>query len=335
MHLLLYNISFLIFFYLNTLMSNIPTYILGLKEPTKKIKYLKKFGINANWFVGVNPDNQTDEIFREYASPFYNLFAQKSVLRIGITHMQIWELAIKNKNPYTMIFEDDVVLNKEFNKYLDICLNNVPDDFDILYLGAIAAYKNTFGRTFLSLFNGILPSNYKDVNDYIKIPHVAVGVHAYVISQKGAVKLLSLLKGKLGSIDFDINILHLNKKIKRYLVYPELAYQTSTFNINKSNNIKSNFPILLNTLCKNIKVDKYVTLDYLLNASPFKTFNIFFLLFLIFGIILVKICKFNFATLNLMFFILLYFDLISCNLTFNTIQQVIFFYLIFITPLFF
>lgn len=314
-------------------MPDIPAYIIGKKEPVKKIEYLKKFGIDAQWFVGVNPENQTDEIFKEYVSTFYNIVGKSSVLRIGITHMQIWELAIKNKNPYTMIFEDDVVLNKNFNKYFDTCLKNVPDDFDILYLGAIGAYENNLCNTFISLFSGVLPGNYTHVNDYIKIPHVAVGIHAYIVSLKGAERLLSLLKGNLGGVDIDMNTLHLNKNIKSYIVYPELAYQTSTFNINKSNNIKGNFPILFNSLASNIKIDKYVTLDYGLNMSPYKIINASLFLFLVIGFILTKLFKFNFISLSFIFFLVLYFDLITLNLTFNTVQQIIYSYLIFIFSL--
>lgn len=313
-------------------MLNIPTYILGIKEPVKKIEYLKNFGIDAEWFPGINPDNQTAEIFKEYASPFYNIFGKESVLRIGITHMQIWELAVKNKNRYTMIFEDDVVLNKNFNKYFDTCLKNVPDDFDVLYLGAMAAYENNLCSAFISLFCGVLPGNYTDVNDYIKIPHVAVGAHAYIVSLKGAERLLALLKGNLGTIDVDMNMLHLKKNIKSYIVYPELAYQTSTFNINKSTNINGNFPILLNSLASNIKIDKYVTLDYGLNMSPYKIFNVSFLLFLIIGFILKKFFKFDFISLSIIFLSILFFDLISINLNFNKIQQIVCSYLIFILP---
>ncbi len=269
---------------------NIPTYILGLEEPINKINYLKNFGIDAKWFKGITPDNQSDELFREYCSDLYTKFGNKSGNRISITHMMIWELAVKNNNKYTLIFEDDVLLYKKFKKYIHKCIENTPDDFDALFLGACAGYeKNSLQNL---LFNNNKSINI--INDYICEPISVLGVHAYIISLSGAKKMLELIKGKMNNllnfyIDGYINKFYVENKLKIYICYPELAIQTSTNSVSNSVNTQINSPWFFNRLFSQIQVDRYVTLDYALNFQVCRlgsiNINLMKIIFFIFGII--------------------------------------------------
>lgn len=318
---------------------NLPSYILGKTDPIEKIKYLRDYGIDAKWFPGISTDNDTPEIRKNYVSSLYNKVAVDSIIRISVTHMKIWELAVEKNHPYTMIFEDDIIMNKDFKQLVEKTnyLKMVPDDVDILYLGAIGAYIPNSPHSYLfSMLHGQLPKKYIDINDSIKIPYNAVGLHAYIISLKGAKRLLNLMRGKLNTIiDIMINDLRYKQKINAYIVYPELIYQTSTNGKTKSSNISSQFPIVLTKFSSKITIDRYVTLDYALNINFFKIgpfiISPSLIFFLLIGIIFAR-NRIKLETLNLIFLIIAIPDFMFTKISKQKFIQMILVYILVIGP---
>lgn len=301
---------------------DISSYIISMSTPHDKIQYLQKYGINAEWFPAVNGNKLEKDVMGEYISPFYQNFGPKGAIGCAISHMKVWEKAVKNKNKYTAIFEDDVVFYPEFEKYIKKCLDNLPDDFDILYLGASHAY-----------------TNYKHVNDYIKIPKTAYCTHAYIISDKGAKKLVSLLKCKVyAHIDVCINDHFSKHKLQNYIVFPELAYQTSTHITSKSNNINANFPIVLKPILSRVYTQPYITLEYYLNIQHYRLGDVhityYSLYILLLGIILSKFARYDLKILTFIFAILAFPDLIFTEMTNKKWIQILSYYVLFILPSF-
>ncbi len=249
------------------IISDIPTYIIGMNEPNEKIKYLQENGINVTWFKGIKGETVSEKTIDKYINPQWKTFGPKSAIGCAISHIKLWELAKKNSNEYTLILEDDVLLHPDFDKYIKETLNNLPKDLDLLYLGGVGAYDTNLVNIIWGVINDNITENIEAVNKYIKKPVNLMATHAYIISLKGAEKLIKLLKNNIDNhIDVCINRLHLKEQIKNYIVYPELIYQTSTFNISKSNSTV-NFPIIFNKIFSKIYIDRYVTLDFGLNIN--------------------------------------------------------------------
>jgi hypothetical protein len=105
--------------------------------------------------------------------------------------------------------------------------------------------------------------NLVKINNYIKVPKIALATHAYIISRKGAEKLIYYLDGKIHNhIDYCINALASENKIISYVAEKRLIHQTSTITLH-SNNVSNYHPLLLNNTLRKIYIDKYVSASYL------------------------------------------------------------------------
>lgn len=148
---------------------------LSLKKITNKIKLSKGIILNKE------QENQ------------YSLYA-RSPVAITFAHLKVWKYIKKHVNNYntnnakitnySIIFEDDAILNIEpknfYKQIMNICENI---KFDIYKL------HSDFSNGFTSMA-------------------------AYIINHKSIDKLLNLHKILIGHLDFDLYILHLLSKIK-------------------------------------------------------------------------------------------------------------------------
>jgi len=245
-------------------------YIISLEEPIKKMEYLKTFEINPIWVKGFNgnKDLTKEESYKSYISSSY---VPKSAVGCALSHIKVWKDFIKRDNKdekYIMIFEDDVVLEKHFKQSVIYSLMNVPINYDILYLGCFGCDKNNVSNVYEAstlLYGKNKRTGY--INSYISIPEIAYALHGYILSKKGASKLLELLKNNVNDhIDMKIHLLASKEKIDSYVTTPRLAYQTST-DTGKSENIKVSHPSLLTLPLRHIELDKMVKGDYIFTVS--------------------------------------------------------------------
>ena len=104
------------------------------------------------------------------------------------SHISLWEKCI-NENKNMLIFEDDVILIDEYDKNMRISLQNLPDDFDIIF------YTNRHNLI-------KMPSN----KYYYKLKDINFNLNNYLISPNGARKLIK-----------EINPFIPTKKIELYI----------------------------------------------------------------------------------------------------------------------
>jgi GR25 family glycosyltransferase involved in LPS biosynthesis len=268
-------------------------YLISLTSPDEKIKYLKENGVYPTLVKGVNGKalNIEDEEMIN-VSNFYKKIGPKSAIGCALSHLNTWKNFLDNTTgQYAIIFEDDIILVEDFINKLDVVMSHVPKDFDILYIGCFGCDQteneiNTF--KFLCGLVG-MNSKYKKINDYISIPSTAFATHSYILSRKGAQKLLEYLQGNINNhIDFCIQNLASKNKIKVYVSTPRLAYQTSTDDT-ASENVSSSHPLIVTKSLNNIYLDKMVRANYLTSVSFARVgsvnINFFSVLFLVLGII--------------------------------------------------
>jgi GR25 family glycosyltransferase involved in LPS biosynthesis len=245
-------------------------YIISLEEPIKKNEYLRTFGIDPVWVKGLNgnKDLSKEKLYKLYINSSY---VPKSAIGCALSHIKVWKDYIERNNDnekYIMIFEDDVVLEENFQENMINSLINVPSDYDILYLGCFGCDKNNVSSIYeaSTIFYG---KNKRAgyINSYISIPEIAYALHGYILSKKGAMKLLELLKGNIDDhIDMKIHLLASNEKINTYVTTPRLAYQTST-DTGNSENIKAIHPSIITSSLRHIELDKMVKGDYIFTVS--------------------------------------------------------------------
>ncbi len=118
----------------------------------------------------------------EYFSDFKVLDRTLTAGEFGCycSHMEIWHNMILHNIKYTLVLEDDITLEDEFNKKFDRLIKSLPQDWDIVYLYLKSPQEKQFNKVF---FNEEL---LKVMPDNIFV-YMAAG---YLISKKGAKKLV-------------------------------------------------------------------------------------------------------------------------------------------------
>jgi GR25 family glycosyltransferase involved in LPS biosynthesis len=249
-------------------------YIISLKNPEELLRNINNQGIKTKLIKGINGKELTNEQIRNNTSFLYSYFGTKSAIGIAMSHIKVWKTFLNSKEEFAIICEDDMILVDNFSKKLKLYMKFVPKDFDLLYLGCFGC-NNSFN--FLSIvfaLLGMTNDNSKKINKYINKPLVALGAHSYLISRKGAEKLIKLLDKKINfHIDFLIHNLSKKKLIDSYSLSNRIAYQTSTDN-EPSLNVSNTHPLMFNKFLSHFYIDKKCKLSYITTVSLFRVNNI-------------------------------------------------------------
>jgi GR25 family glycosyltransferase involved in LPS biosynthesis len=205
-----------------------------------------------------------------------------------MSHIQAWKKFIKSKQEIGLIFEDDAIFVDNFKNKLDIAIKNTPKDFDILYLGCFGCENKINFFTLSS--TGIINLNASKINKIIKIPDVAFAFHGYVLSRKGAKKLINYFDKNISYyIDYVIQYLVQSNQINAYSLNTRLVYQTST-DTTGSTSTDNNHPSILTNILSNYYVDTKVRASYVSNIKFIRVgdinLSLFSIMFLFLGIVL-------------------------------------------------
>jgi GR25 family glycosyltransferase involved in LPS biosynthesis len=269
------------------------SYIISLQYPQSLINSIIYFKLNPILIDGIRGSNLSDdEIKSNINSNIFSLINPKSSIGCAMSHLKAWKhFMYKNSNPFAMFLEDDAIIEPNFIDNLNLVLNNTPEDFDILYLGCFFCDKqyNEVAKYVNNIFG-----KYKEeviLNDYIKIPQFFLATHSYILSKKGANKLIEIFdKNVYYHLDLMILQEFYKNKLEIYCVRKRLIYQTSSSCISESENVSSNHPILIDNILKSYEADKYVSLNYFKNLSISRigniNINLMSILFLFIGLVL-------------------------------------------------
>ena len=246
---------------------NTDTYIISLNRPDKLIEYTRNFNLNPIWMEGVNGKKITQEEIEKHNSKMWSAIGPKGAIGCGMSHLLCWQEIANSDKDYSLILEDDVYFSDDFEEQFTNAIDNVPSDFDVLYVGCYACQKDSLQSKLFSLV-GRKNRMYKDVNDYIEVPKISLATHAYVVSKKGARKLIELLDGNISfHIDHEIQVLSRKNKIKVYAIKKKIGFQTSCINDSTSTNVSTEHPMLINRPLANVILDNDISIKYALNIS--------------------------------------------------------------------
>ena len=281
------------------------TYVISLNNPTKLLNQLSNYNLNPILIEGVNGSKLTTNEINRNTTLLCSMFCPKSVVGIAMSHIKSWKEFIKSKKKITIIIEDDAVFVNNFREKLDVALENTPSDFDILYLGCFGCDNPI--NFFTLINNGIINLNAIKINKYVKKPEIALATHGYVLSRKGAKKLISYFDKNISYyIDYTIQYLIRNNNINAYSLNSRIIYQTSTDNT-ESTTSNNNHPLLITNLLSNYYIDTKVKASYMANLTFMRIANINFslysILFLMTGIIL-STTKVNYVEITLGYLVL-------------------------------
>jgi GR25 family glycosyltransferase involved in LPS biosynthesis len=229
------------------------------------------------------PDNM-----KKYLSIFTPVLSKSSV-GCGLSHIKTWENVVKNNHRHALILEDDAIINENITENINKWINEVPKDFDIIFLGcSIGCESNKKYSGFYSIVRMLNLNNMvkvKKISENVFIPSLPLDLHGYIISNKCARKFLDIFESYKLRSHIDMQLLNHYKDFNVYAFNKKLVNQQLKTSL-KSNNTDS-YPALLIKLASKIKGSDGADLSYQLSISGAEIFgvgiNLFVYLFFIFG----------------------------------------------------
>ena len=260
-------------------------YLINMDKDTERLekvtKECKKFNINFERFCGIDPLKLSKKELNKYVSKTCQNICPNGIIGCGVSHMKIYEDALKNNYKNILVLEDDVYFDDELYEELNKAMTELPEDYDILYLGCFGIcdkeqvynmdlnllfhlYTN-FLKKFKSTCKNECEKKLNNKYKYLHIPEFPLSAHGLIISNKGCRKLLNLIE-KL-NYHIDTTIALKSNELNIYITKKRLIYQTWTDSKNSS--MSSNY--LLNNNNNNSNIPPY---SYIFNTYIIKMYNI-------------------------------------------------------------
>lgn len=190
-------------------------YVLSLPRLTDRIESTKKnlAGLNFEFFEGIDKQTTSIAALKElglYTTEHYQQFYKKppdmplGMFCCSIGHVKIYEDIIRHGYEKTLIMEDDVIAIKDSLQFFPSIVNELPADWELLYLGYEKNEHKGIKGNIKQLIYSIFPP-YTKLKIDRKIfsryypakasPHIARAgfhdcTHAYSVTLEGAKKIL-------------------------------------------------------------------------------------------------------------------------------------------------
>jgi GR25 family glycosyltransferase involved in LPS biosynthesis len=183
-------------------------------------KQMRSFQMDPDWVLKFDKEELDKiQIEEEYPKIFKPMsFSDNRVIRmtevsLALKHKFALEQAVINNYSNIMVFEDDVLLVKNFSNILDSYLSQLPSDYDIFWIGSCCN----------------LHINKTSIDKFVYESTGSRCTHAYIISRSACEKILEYFNEICEPIDFFFNKAINNLKLKNYWAEPEIVSQNKNF----------------------------------------------------------------------------------------------------------
>eukprot|EP00931_Biecheleriopsis_adriatica_P104336 TRINITY_DN79019_c0_g1_i1.p1 TRINITY_DN79019_c0_g1~~TRINITY_DN79019_c0_g1_i1.p1 ORF type:complete len:433 (+),score=80.97 TRINITY_DN79019_c0_g1_i1:97-1395(+) len=170
----------------------------------------------------------TDEELQQLATGPARLLCTKGMLGCFLSHRRIWQKVVDEKLPAAIALEDDVRLVDGFQSKLSNLLAELPEDWEVCLLGAVACVNPNVEPLPMKFYSFCVgggrasPGKTRSLSPHVSVPHRPAGTHAYIVSQRGAERLLKELPRARYHVDLAAWAL---PELKLYVAEPQLATQ--------------------------------------------------------------------------------------------------------------
>jgi GR25 family glycosyltransferase involved in LPS biosynthesis len=202
--------------------NNYDTYVLYIPERYNYIKStMDKVGLNPKYIKGYDIKDFTDNkilknklVTTKWLNDTNNKVKYIKPYNIGrvvchMSHIKILKKFLNSDKEYALIIEDDInISDKNIKNKIDNISNNIPNDADIVYLSYCFEYCNKTTK-----INKIFNKSYRPLCR-----------HIYMVTKKGAIKIIDKTIPMFSSGDRMIGHLIKNKKLISYNVNPNYLY---------------------------------------------------------------------------------------------------------------
>ena len=208
-----------------------PTYVINLDSARDRMNFmteqLDSQNIRFTRFPAVDGRTMTPSETRKVTTRACGMTCTASMVGCGMSHRAVWRDMLHQGMEAALVLEDDAVLCPNFQGRLAEAMAVVPADFDILVLGCLFLCNVKREYPWMLDVMGAFVSRRDDPwtatngSTTVYVPERFAGTHAYVISAKGAAKLLHLLDKISFHVDVEMN----HPSVRLYAASPDLATQ--------------------------------------------------------------------------------------------------------------
>jgi glycosyl transferase family 25 len=210
--------------FVDTKVPNIITYVINLDESPDRLKYignqLSAANIDFIRFKAINGKGLNLE--KIYADGLVTAkWLKRGQVGVALSHITLWK-TIKNwEEDIAIVLEDDAIIPKNFWVRLKICINQLPDNWDMLFLGGTSIIGKKFSTNLLT------PTTMATKGIY------NTGFFAYMVNKKSLKTLIKKSKPLITAIDNQIKD-EAFKDLNVYYAYPPII--SHNYNFKSDNN---------------------------------------------------------------------------------------------------
>ena len=193
------------------------------------IRPIRLPAINASQLSQQAIDTVYDKDFDSFNAKYFPNVVQSNGLSKGeiacfLSHRKVWRQIVDSKEPYSAVFEDDVIFSQDASTYLS-SLDWIPADADLIKLEVLTR-KLIVDKTPAKVINQKTVTRFYNTN---------VGAAAYIISQNAAKKLLQLSERFYIPVDHFLfgNLFPFFEQFHCYQVIPAICIQDKELNADK------------------------------------------------------------------------------------------------------
>lgn len=268
------------------------TYVINLKHRTDRwnriLNDFKNTDLVLERWDAIYGNDLSDKQLANYTTYYCYHFCSPGLIGCWLSHFSLWKHIVENKETNVLILEDDAYPTKNFYKLKDIW-KEIPENWDIVFLGCQGSCDQA--EIIQYLYKLITGKNNKFISKHVMIPIFPLGFHGYMISYKGAKKLITHPKLQKVSYHIDYiftkNILN-DENFNVYAIIPPLIDQHKE---SKYSDIQFNLHPIINKYGSKIKISNFHTIDSFLGANVFYIkplkINITFLVLILFIILII------------------------------------------------
>lgn len=209
-----------------------PVLVVNLdRSPQRWVSCTPQFeeaGVQVTRFPGTDGKALQAAEVRECSTSSGRWLCTRGMIGCFLSHRRIWQHVVQEQLPAAVVFEDDVRICPDFAEKLRGLLAELPADWDVCLLGAFACMNADVEPWYMKFYSFMTgggrpsPGRTRRVSPGVFVPHRPTGTHAYVVSSRGAKKLLNLLPKARYHVDLSAWAL---PELRLYASTPFLATQ--------------------------------------------------------------------------------------------------------------
>lgn len=156
-------------------------------------------GVKVERFTATDGKAMTPEELAKETTLTARWFCTKGMIGCFMSHRRIWERVAKEGLEAVVVLEDDVRLEPGFNQRLGALLAQLPADWEVCLLGAVGCVNPDVEPWYMKYYSFCTgggrasPGKTRRIAPGVFVPHRPAGTHAYMVSQRGAARLLKHL----------------------------------------------------------------------------------------------------------------------------------------------